>query len=44
MRQENYSFERYCSREKGSAQWADPEEIKNAPTIVRCNIEEEICN
>jgi len=42
MKKENYEFVRYISNNSDS-RWADPEEIKNAPTISCLNIEADDC-
>ena len=42
MKRENYEFARYITNDNGS-RWAEPEEIKNATTITRINIEADDC-
>ena len=43
MRQENFRIEKFISNENAT-RWADPVEIKNAPTIAQVNIEEDDCH
>ena len=42
MKQENYRFGRYISKDNDS-RWADSSEIKNAATIMQINLEKEDC-
>jgi len=42
MKKENYEFARYATNDN-DARWADANEIKNARTITKINVEEEDC-